>query len=323
MPDNMPIADLQEDDDFIGFYVLKRCDLKEFDGGNRLDIELSDSSGAIAGVVWENAKELRNSIARGSVVKVKGRVGTYRDRPQVRIDKIRPAADNEYKADTFLPSTPKNTDELAAKVKSIVDSITEPYLLKLAHLIFDDQTVMKEYTRSPGGMQWHHPYLGGLLEHSVGVTEICDFVAHAHPELNRDLLVLAGLLHDIGKIREYTATTVIEYSDEGRLVGHIVMGERFVRAMCDRVEGFPSSLRMLLSHLMLSHQGHKEFSSPVEPMIAEGFVLYFADEMDSKLNAVGRIVGKAREENRTWSDYVKIINRFIYIDGNGEVDSGD
>jgi 3'-5' exoribonuclease len=91
--------------------------------------------------------------------------------------------------------------------------------------------------------------------------------------------------------------------------------------MCDRIDGFPPGLRMLLSHLMLSHQGHKEFSSPVEPMIPEGFVLYFADEMDSKLNAVGRIVGKAREENRTWSDYVRIINRFIYIDGNGEVDS--
>ena len=155
-----------------------------------------------------------------------------------------------------------------------------------------------------------------MLEHSVGVTEICSYISEHHPELNRDLLVLAALIHDAGKLKEYSAKTIIEYSDEGRLEGHIVIGERFVRNMCERIKDFPPNLKMLLSHLMLSHQGHKEFSSPVEPMIPEAFVLYYADELDSKLNAVERVIKKVQNEDECWSEYVRLLGRFIYIDRN-------
>ncbi|MBT4484413.1 MAG: HD domain-containing protein, partial [Candidatus Latescibacteria bacterium] len=124
------------------------------------------------------------------------------------------------------------------------------------------------------------------------------------------------LLHDVGKIKEISATTVIDYTDEGRLEGHIIIGERFVRNMCDRIEDFPSKLKMLMSHLMLSHQGHREFSSPVEPMIPEGFVLYYADEIDSKLNALGKIIAKTTEEEKKWSAFNRILKRYIYADMN-------
>ena len=320
MIENCTIADLNTGDEFVGFYVMKRCELKEYDGGSRLDIELSDSTGTLPGVIWDDPLEIREQLNKGDVVKIKGRLGSYREKPQVRIDKIRLVEQGEYDLESFIPSTPKDIDDLTGRVMSLIDSIRDPHLLELGKLIFNNPQLLQEFTKSPGGMKWHHPYLGGLLEHSVGVAEICDFVAEKHPELNRDLLVLAALLHDVGKIKEYSATTLIDFTDEGRLEGHIVIGERFVRNMCDRIENFPANLRMLLSHLMLSHQGHKEFSSPVVPMIPEGFLLYYADEIDSKLNAVGRIVQKVRDEDKSWSDFNRIINRFIYVDNSEEKD---
>ena len=308
------IADLHEGDEFTGFYVLKRCELKEYDGGFRLEVELSDKSGSVPGIIWENAHEIRQQIDKGTIVKVKGRLLSYRDMPQARIDKIRAAEEDEYDSESFIPSTSKDIKVLQARVKELIESIHDPYLLKLGKLIFENDQFLKEFAKAPGGMKWHHPYLGGLLEHSVGVAEICNFVAGEHQELNRDLLVLAALFHDVGKIREFSATTMIDYTDEGRLEGHIVIGDRFVRNMCDRVENFPSKQKMLLSHLMLSHQGHKEFSSPVEPMIPEGFVLYNADEIDSKLSALNRITEKTEKNGKNWSEFVRLLGRFIFVD---------
>ena len=313
MNENVLLSELSEGDDLIGFFVLKRCELKEYDGGFRLDVELSDKSDSIPGVVWEDAQLIRQQVDKGDIVKIKGRLLSYRDMPQVRIDKIRTAGEDEYDPESFVPSTPADIDALKARVMELVESIKDPHLSDLGKQIFENGQFMKEYSRAPGGMKWHHPYLGGLLEHSVNVTEICDFVAGKHLDLNRDLLVLAGLLHDVGKIREYAATTTIDFTDEGRLEGHIVMGERFVRNMCERIGNFPPKLKMLLSHLMLSHQGYKEFSTPVEPMIPEAFVLYYADEIDSKLNAVGRITEKAKKDGGKWSEFVRLLGRFIFV----------
>ena len=320
MDEHVMIEHFVEGGEFIGFYALKKCELRETDGMFRLELELSDRTGQISAVAWNDAKELRESIGKGQVVKVKGIVGKYREKLQARVEKIRPAQDGEYDLQSIIPSTPHNINEMAALVDKLVTSITDPHLKKLMELIFSNPQFIKEYKHCPGGSKWHHTYLGGLLEHSLGVAELCDFIAGKHSHLNRDLLITAGLLHDVGKIKEFSVTAVIEYSDEGRLEGHIVMGERFVRNMCERIDDFPANLKMLLSHLMLSHQGFKAFSSPVEPMIPEGFVLYYADELDSKLNALNRITKKTLNEGKSWSEYVKILGRYIYTgDREGEM----
>ncbi|MFC1541907.1 3'-5' exoribonuclease YhaM family protein [Candidatus Latescibacterota bacterium] len=313
MSDNKFIENIREGDDFTGFYVLKRCELKEYDGGFRLDVELTDKSGSVPGVIWDNAQEMNELYHRGDVVKIKGRLLSYRDMPQARIEKIRTAEPGEYDPDSFIPTTSKDITALMRRAMEFIESIREKHLLKLGKLIFENEQFQKEFSRSPGGMKWHHPYLGGLLEHTIGVTEICDFVAGQHPDLNHDLLIIAALLHDVGKIKEYSATTIIDYTDEGRLEGHIVLGDRFVVNMCDRIDGFPNKLKMLLSHLILSHQGHKQFSTPVEPMIPEGFVLYYADEIDSKLNALRRISDKTEKGGKNWSEFVRLLGRYIYI----------
>jgi 3'-5' exoribonuclease len=318
MSNNPFIDELNEGDDFTGFYALRRCELKEYDGGFRLDIELADKTGHVPGVIWDDAQDTKELLDRGDVVKVMGKLLSYRDRPQVRVDKIRAAEADEYELDSFVPTTPKDIPELMGRARAFIESIRDPHLSALGKLIFDNEQFRAEYSRTPGGKKWHHSYLGGLIEHSVGVAEICDFAAGQHPEMNRDLLVLAALLHDVGKIKEYSVSTTIEYTDEGRLKGHLVIGERLVGNYCDRVDGFPPKLKMLLSHLILAHQGHKQFSTPVEPMIPEGFVLYYADEIDSKLNALGRISDKTRKAGKSWSDYVNLLGRFIYVDGSDE-----
>ncbi len=314
MKDSPLIENLREGEEFRGFYVLRRCEFKEYEGGTRLDIDLGDKTSHVPGVIWDNAQEVKETLAKGDVVKVKGRLLTYRGKPQARIDKIRPAETGEYDPDSFVPATQKDVSALLAKADELIGSLKDSHLNALGRLIFENEQFRAEFVRAAGGKKWHHRYIGGLLEHAVGVAGICDFIATQHPGLNRDLLVLAALLHDAGKIKEYGVTTMIDYTDEGRLVGHIVLGERFVANMCDRVDGFPSKLKMLLSHLMLSHHGFKQFSTPVEPMIPEGFVLYYADEIDSKLNALERISDETRKSGETWSEYVNLLGRFIYVD---------
>ncbi len=320
MKDHMLIEAISDGEEIVGFYALRRCELKESDGMFRLELELSDRSGHVPAVVWNDAKEFREQLNKGEVVKIQGVMTRYREKPQVRVEKIRPARVDEYDLDFLVPSTPGDVGELTARAEQLAGSIQEPNLQKLIRMIFGNPQFMKEFIRSPCGTRWHHTYLGGLLEHSVGVAELCSFIASKHPELNRDLLVTAALLHDVGKIREFSVTTIIEYSDEGRLEGHIVMGERFVRNMCERIDGFPDRLKMLLSHLMLSHQGLKEFSSPVEPMIPEGFALYYVDEIDSKLNALKRITKETIDKGNTWSEFVRVLNRFIYTGNPDERD---
>lgn len=310
--DQAAIADIREGDEFVGFYVLKRCALKESEGSYRLEIELSDKTGSLPGVVWEDAQLLREQLVKGEVMKVKGRLSSYKDKPQARIDKIRPAQEGEYPPDSFIPSTTADCEALAARIMEYIESFRDTHLEQLGKLIFTSSAFMKEFKRAPGGSQWHHSCLGGLLEHSVAVAEICDWISQKYPGLNRDLLILAALLHDVGKIRELSAKTTIEYSDEGRLEGHLVMGDRFVRNMCERIEGFPPRLKMLLSHLMLSHHGFHAFSSPVEPMTPEAFVLYYADEIDAKLNALQKILDACAEEGKEWSDFNRILSRYIY-----------
>ncbi|MHB9030862.1 MAG: 3'-5' exoribonuclease YhaM family protein [Candidatus Latescibacterota bacterium] len=321
MNEHTLITTVRDGDEFIGFYALKRCDLKENDGSFRLEIELADRSGFLPGVIWDDAKQLKEVIARGDVVKVKGRLGSYRDRPQVRVDKIRRANEGEYDSDAFIPSTESDVEALAGKVSNLIQGFTHPMLRQLGQLIFGDAQFMCDYKKAPGGSNWHHGCRGGLIEHSASVAEICDFIASRNYGLNRDLLVLAALLHDVGKIKEYSATTMIDFTDEGRLEGHIVIGERFVRAMCERIENFPPRLKMLLSHLMLSHHGHREFSSPVEPMIPEAFALYYADELDAKLDAMKRIMRECAGEGKSWSEYNRILGRYLFAgdrNGSGE-----
>jgi len=190
-------------------------------------------------------------------------------------------------------------------------------LSNLLKRIFENKSFRQKFQEAPGGKLWHHAYLGGLLEHSIQVASLCDNAASDYKEIDRDLLITGALLHDIGKIEEYRFDEgYIDYSDTGRLHGHISIGAQNVRIAIEKIEkqnGFPAEKKMLLIHLILSHQGELAHGSPVVPLTREALILYYMDEMDSKVNAISHVMERDKEPDRRWSRYVPVMDRFIYL----------
>jgi len=185
-------------------------------------------------------------------------------------------------------------------------------------LVFNDPDLREKFGKAPAGKLWHHNYLGGLLEHTLSVTQIASEVGKMYPDINQDLLIAAGLLHDIGKIETYIFKTFFDFTDEGRLVGHIVLGAQLVAGKIKLIVDFPKKLETELTHLILSHQGKLEHASPVVPMTLEGLILYYADEMDSNANAFLRIKKKEKMPGTQWSSYINLLGRYLYFGGHEE-----
>jgi 3'-5' exoribonuclease len=201
---------------------------------------------------------------------------------------------------------------MRSELREFIASLTDEHLQKLLQSLFEDDSIWQQFAETPGGKLWHHPYLGGLAEHTLSLAKLCDLLAAHYKQLNRDLLIAGALLHDIGKIEELETKTGIDYSIEGRLLGHITIGALFVEKSVEQIEGFPEELRRQLLHLILSHQGEGTMGSPVKPMTPEALALHYADDLDSKLNAVERIRANT-PEGQPFSDYIKLMERFFYF----------
>ncbi len=308
------IADLKPGENVISFFVLRRKEIRtrRENGEAYLSLELGDASGRINGSVWDEAQKHYDAVQRGEIVKIKARVVNFKDRLHLNIDKVRAATDqDQVDLSQLVPVADKSVQSMNKQLDDLIASIENTDLKNLLVNIFGDEKTRKQFERAPGGKLWHHNYLGGLLEHTLSVTTIAEQVATSYPGVNRDLLVTAGLLHDIGKISSYTYRTLIDFTDEGRLLGHIVLGSQMVAEHISRMDGFPAELATQLQHLILSHQGKLEQASPVVPMTLEGLILYYADELDSKANAFLRI--KKKEAGKRWSAYVNLLDRYFFL----------
>ncbi len=293
------------------FLVVRRKDVKEFSDKQFLSLEFGDSSGRIAGVWWDPDRSAIEDLQPGMVVKVKGEVQEYRGKPQLKVAKMRPAKEDEYNLADLLASSQFSTEELKSRVLAITDRIENGYIKQLAQSFWSDESFLDGYAKAAAGKLWHHAYIGGLAEHSLNVTEICLDLARRYDFLDRDILIFGGLFHDMGKMSQYSIGAFIDYSDEGRLVGHINWADHLVAKKAEEIENFPPKILMKLRHLILSHHGELEFGAPIVPQIAEAFILHYADEIDSKMGAVERI----REKTESgWSEYVKLIDRHLYFD---------
>ncbi|MCK4573444.1 MAG: HD domain-containing protein [candidate division Zixibacteria bacterium] len=182
----------------------------------------------------------------------------------------------------------------------------------LVDSFWEDEKFLDDFLVAAAGKLWHHAYIGGLAEHSANVAELALRVATGYDYLNKDYLIFGGLFHDAGKIGTYSTTTVIDYTDEGRLVGHICLADEWICHRARQIEAFPENLLMKLRHLILSHQGELAYATPVVPMMTEAFVIYYCDEIDSKLGAIDRI--RSRQEGEGWSDYVNLLSRYLYFE---------
>ena len=309
---NEPINTWQAGDTVVGFALLAKKELRE-DRNNKsfLDLELVDATGSISAKVWSDSPAMAGDFECHGFIAFKGTVKSYREQLQVSILECRRAteADRAHGFDEtrLVPSTREDIGELWERLTTLLAAhVRRPPLARLVEgTLAAYGPALREH---PAAKTIHHAYRGGLLEHVVSMAELAVRVADHYPDIDRELVLLGVLYHDLGKLRELGAMPANDYTLEGRLVGHVVMGRDLLRERCAAIADFPAELRLLLEHLVLSHQGLREYGSPVEPMTAEAFVLHFIDDLDSKLNQLRR----AREAGRE-VQYLRSLGRHVYL----------
>lgn len=306
------IKDFVRDDFVEGYFAVRRKDVREYARGQFVSLELGDCTGRINAVMWEPDQFALTDMTEGMVVKARAVVGEYNNRSQLNISRIRLANEDEYTIEDILPHSSQPREQREARLMALTAKIENSYIRALTDSFWKDQKFFDTFMIAAAGKLWHHAYIGGLSEHTANVTELALRVAQGYPWLNKDYLIFGGLFHDAGKIETYSSdTTVIDYTDEGRLIGHICLADHWIAEKASKIEGFPPALLMKLRHMILSHQGELEYATPVVPQMPEAFVLYYCDEIDSKMGAIDRI--RTRQGGKGWSEYVNMLNRFLYF----------
>lgn len=308
------LGDLNPGDSVLHFMIVTRLEVKTARTGKQfLNLELRDQSASLPAKVWDNIESVTNKIQQGSLVKVAGLIEDFNGMPQIRIDKIRAVEPGDgVSSEDFLPKSKRSTEEMIEELNNVLESIADPYLKTLLNQFFTGEKLEK-FTKAPAGKGWHHAYLGGLLEHTLEIIRICELMCSIHSELKRDLLISGALLHDFGKIDELIFDTNFDYSDKGKLVGHIVMSAVEIDKKASAIENFPDWLKNQLIHLVLSHQGKLEYASPVEPKTLEAIVLYQADELSAKTNAYKGAVESEKNKGARWTKFLPLANTALYI----------
>lgn len=304
------VRDMRPGQDVAGTFVVKDRVLRPFKNkpGQFMTAILADRTGEIDAVFWENAEEMYVLIHEGAVAMVKGTVKDYRGEGlQVHISEARPVRDEEIDPADFVPEYEGDMDLLKQEFAKVVASIANKHLSALLSAFMVDQGWVRAFTTAPAAVSVHHAYIGGLLHHSVNVAKLCDLMAFLYPQVDRDLLVTGAVLHDVGKIEEYGIGASIVITDVGKLVGHIVLGERMVAERIRSVPGFPYDLELKIRHMILSHHGEYEYGSPKLPSTVEAVILHKADDMDAK---AAQTVSLARDWDTGGSGWTPFDRRF-------------
>ncbi|MFH1862952.1 MAG: HD domain-containing protein [bacterium] len=311
------LGELREGDHFTGFVAIRRLESRQKkDGSPFLVVEFSDRSGRLPGKIWEQVEEFKKILEVGQVVKLAGTITTFQDKPEIHIERLRPInPEDPVDRSRIIPTSERTADEMRRHLRRLIEGIRHPQLRQFLRRFFDDPEISEAYFQAPGGKQWHHAYVGGLAEHSLNIAEILLKVVEFYPHANSDLLVAGALLHDVGKIQEFNWDVTVDYSDRGRLIGHIVLGQELLASRRQLEPGLDDEIWKNLMHLVLSHQGSGEQGSPVVPMTLEAILLHHADEMDSKANAFNRIIQRSREKGDSWTEWVTLMNRYLYSGG--------
>lgn len=281
-------------------------------GSSFITLRLVDKTGDVVGRIWENAEALEPTIPVGEAVTVLGRSETYKGELQLNIQQISPLDRSQVDAADFLPVCPLDPSLLFQQLKRTISTIKDSWLKRLMQAILDDRSLVERFRRAPAAKSMHHAYLGGLLEHTVSVATLAALMAKHYPGLNRDLLITGAILHDLGKIDEFAYDLAIDYSNSGRLLGHMILGLEILDDKIRAIAGFPPEQAMILKHLILSHHGEYEFGAAKLPMTREAFVLHLADDLDAKMNSLTRIMETPGSAGGQWTPFQPIFERFFF-----------
>lgn len=306
------ITDIKAGDRVDDIFVLSEKILSQKrDGNNFLNVTLSDKTGTIKGVVWDNVDQIAAGITSGDFAYVNGSVSDYRGTLQVVIKKMEPFSPDTIDPSDFLPQTSRDIEGMFERLIKITETIKTDYLKALIDAFFKDKEFVNKFKTAPAAKKMHHAYIGGLLEHTLSMVSLAEKIAGHYSGIDRDLLLSGTVLHDIGKIDEFEYQFKIDYSDKGRLLNHIVIGLKMVDDKLSGIEHFPEDQMLLLKHLIVSHHGTREFGSPEPPKTIEAVLLNYIDEIDSKVNGIRDFIA-SEDPDETWTSYHRLLERHFY-----------
>jgi len=303
------INEFMNGDAINGIYLCKQKTMGVAKNGKEyISLELQDKTGKIDAKIWDIIASVKTPFDQLDFVKVTGRVSTYADSLQFTVDTISKANSYEYEASNYFPCTEKNTDMMYAEIIALTNKVKNGYYRNILSKIYmeDDQIIEKILVHS-AAKSVHHGFIGGFLEHTLSVAKICDFFCNHYDILNRDLLLTAALIHDIGKIYELSSFPANDYTDEGMLLGHIVIGCEKITEIASQIPDFPVNALNELKHCILAHHGELEYGSPKKPALIEAVALHYADILDARMETFIEVLKGTDENNINWLGY----NRFL------------
>ena len=300
------------------FLVKEKVLTKTKSGNPYLALRLADRTGEIDGRVWDSAMDFVPLFEADDFIKVRAEVDEFQGTLQLRILRLRKCQEAEIQLDDFLPKTLRNTEEMAAELRKIASQVHHQFLRELLEAFFADEDFVKKFKRAPAAKAVHHVYLGGLLEHTLSVVQLLLLIGPRYKGINQDLLIAGGILHDIGKISELSFDRSFDFTDPGRLLGHIILTAEMVAEKIQRIPEFPEELSTLLKHIILSHHGEYAFGSPKLPQTLEALLLHHVDDLDAKVNGFLTWIEKEKGEPSRWTSYHKLFDRFILKPGENE-----
>jgi 3'-5' exoribonuclease len=280
-------------------------------GAPYLNVKLKDKTGELDAKVWDNAIEFDQLFKKGDIIAIEGRANTYKNSIQISIISLKKCNWEEVEPADYLPVAKGDVAAMYSELLGHLDMVQSKPLRDLLNAFFKAEKTAELFKRAPAAKGFHHIYLGGLLEHTLSVVRLLTKIADHYQHLDRDMLIAGGLLHDIGKIYEFSYDQLIEYSDEGRLIGHIVMGVEMIDKEIAAIPDFPAQLALELRHIILSHHGEFEFGSPKRPKTMEALAVHYMDDLDAKLNAFQTFTAEGNGDS-DWTNYNRFFERYLY-----------
>lgn len=315
MNNKKKIIDLSLGDKINQIFYIKEAEFRLRRDGRAVDgfLKISDSSGEIEAVYWDIADKKLKQIEKMQFAQIEGQVSKKKSggQMQLSIKSIGEAPNSSLEG--LIPSTKLDIEQLMQDIDSKIATIKNQYLRELLLSFFGDPILRERFKKAPAAKKLHQAYRGGLAEHTLNVSRICESICHIYPQVNRDFLISAALLHDIGKIEEYQLDGIIEHTDEGKLIGHIVIGTEMVTEKIKQIKDFPEDLAIMFKHALLSHHGKFEFGSPKLPSILPAIALFYADDTDAKLNGIVSLKEQNKDIDKKWSERVWWLDRPIYM----------
>jgi 3'-5' exoribonuclease len=301
-------------------------------GGLYLNLELRDKTGTVGARLWNASESLARLFEPGDFLHVRGKTQVFQGALQIILNHLEVVDASQVEPEDFLPQSTENIAKLMARLREILFGMNNPHLRAVVECFLIDDDFVRKFTTAPAGIKNHHAYQGGLVEHVVNLLNVASRTTEFYPMLDRDLLLTGIFLHDVGKVEELSYDRAFAYTDEGQLVGHLVMGVEMLAKKVAQTseltgEPFPAELALRLKHMIVSHHGSYEFGSPKLPMTLEAIALHYLDNLDAKLHTFSREIRDDPSRDSSWTPFQQSLGRRLFkgaprADGNGD-ESGE